>query len=155
MSKITDFYKGAGTDNRGRLHSDILKFSDADLERVHDFIQWLFPLREPSKFNPKAPVLTDEDVAEFLASEEMRAKLGTSFDRMMSFYHIGDACPWWAHPYDHNLLRLTRILSSLRTLGCVGEADFLLGRLEAITAANPGRIPVHTLSFWRETKNHK
>lgn len=154
MSKITDFYKGTGTDNRGRTHSDILKFSDADLERVHDFIQWLFPLREASRFNPNAPVLTDEDVQEFLGSEEMRAKLGTSFDRMMSFYQIGNDTPWWAYPYDHNLLRLTRILSSLRVLGCPAEADFLLKRLQEISSANPGRIPAHTLSFWLETKNH-
>ncbi len=152
MSQITDFYKGTGTDNRGRSHADMIKFRDPELERGHDFIQWMFPLREPSRFNPNAPVLTDADVSEFLSSEPMRGRLGMSFDRMMSFYVIGDSNPWWAQPTDHNLLRMTRILTSTRILGLAPEADFLLERLEQIAADNPGRIPAKTLAFWLATK---
>lgn len=57
---IFDFYRAVGTDHRGRTLSQILQKSDRWLEETHDYIQWLFPLYVRSKFNPHAPLLTDE-----------------------------------------------------------------------------------------------
>ena len=47
-----------GRDHRGRLLSHILGFSLDELEFHHDYIQWLFPLPEPSGANPSAPLLS-------------------------------------------------------------------------------------------------
>ena len=52
MSQLTDFYRGTGTDVEGRTLAEIWAYSDAELEGVHDFIQWLFPLREPAGSTP-------------------------------------------------------------------------------------------------------
>src|SRR5687767_9226697 len=42
MSRLTEFYRGAGTDNWGRSLAEIWAFSDDELEGIHDFIQWMF-----------------------------------------------------------------------------------------------------------------
>jgi hypothetical protein len=45
MSQLLAFYRGEGTDAEGRFLKDIWTWTDDDLEAVHDFIQWLFPLK--------------------------------------------------------------------------------------------------------------
>jgi hypothetical protein len=61
MSQLLDFYRGTQLDSSGRMLHEIWDWTDDDLEAIHDFIQWLFPLPEPSQFNPDAPLLTPED----------------------------------------------------------------------------------------------
>jgi hypothetical protein len=85
MSRLLDFYRGKSPDSEGRFLKDLLAWSDLDLEEVHDFIQWLFPLPEPSRFNPDAPLLTSEDIAAFNHDERLRANLAKSFERILSF----------------------------------------------------------------------
>lgn len=45
-SQIFDFFRLAGHDHRGRSLPAIRRFSLDELERQHDYIQWLFPLPE-------------------------------------------------------------------------------------------------------------
>jgi hypothetical protein len=54
---IIRFYSGAQPDHRGRYRNEIQGSPDAQLESIHDHIQWLFPLSERSGFNVAAPVL--------------------------------------------------------------------------------------------------
>jgi hypothetical protein len=54
---IIAFYSGEAPDDRGRFLREIQQWPDQRLESVHDFIQWMFPLTEPSPVNPDAPVL--------------------------------------------------------------------------------------------------
>ena len=63
----------------------ILSWDDGRLEAVHDYIQWLFPLDEPSRFNPSAPLLTAHDRAAF-RDPELAANLRRALDRMLAFY---------------------------------------------------------------------
>jgi len=46
---------GIGTDHRGRYIQDIWNFDLETLEKEHDYIQWLSPLKEGSKYNKNAP----------------------------------------------------------------------------------------------------
>jgi hypothetical protein len=46
------------TDQRGRSREVVLAFDDCMLERSHDYIQWLFRLREANRFNLDARVLS-------------------------------------------------------------------------------------------------
>lgn len=165
MSLILDFYGGAGTDFRGRLLTDVWQFGFERLEGVHDYIQWLFPLRQASAFNPHAPILTDEDVAAFRASAALQVKLRKSLALMLDFYEFDflsptsitlkhpTAQPWWAQPRDHNLLRLTRILTSTRILGLECESGLLLAQLNQI--GNTYRLPATTRKFWQDTEYAK
>ena len=93
---------------------------DEDLERHHDFIQWLFPLAAPSGANRRAPVLSAEDVAEVHASGMAQIALAAATDRMAVFYLRNGH---WLTPYDHNHLRITRIIKSLGLLRGPGEAE--------------------------------
>uniref|UniRef100_A0A3Q2DWX6 Opioid growth factor receptor (OGFr) conserved domain-containing protein n=1 Tax=Cyprinodon variegatus TaxID=28743 RepID=A0A3Q2DWX6_CYPVA len=101
------------------------------LERVHTFIQWLFPLQEPG-MNYQAKTLTKKEIQEFLDSEKAKQNLLRSYKLMLDFYGIelkdektGDvqrASNWRErfqnlNCHTHNNLRITRILKCLGTLG--------------------------------------
>ena len=85
MSQLLDFYRGEGTDAEGRSLHELWSWSNDELEQVHDFIQWMFPLREPSRFNPDAPLLTAADVAAFRSDAFLRSRLTKSFKRILVF----------------------------------------------------------------------
>ena len=150
------FYLGEGPDSEGRFLRDIRSWDPRRLESVHDYIQWLFPLRTYSRFNPDAPILDDGIVARFRADGTLRAELLASFRQMLAFYGFdyreengrpaialaADAATRqrnWLKPGNHNLLRLTRILSCLSTLGLRPQAEVFLAALEGIYAQHgPG-----------------
>ena len=181
MSAILDFYRDEkGVPNpSGYTHFDILhNWSDDDWEGIHDFIQWVFPLKEPSNFNPDAPLLTDEDIAIFQADEELKAALFLSFHRFLKF--LGLRCVYvegawitdsivpgnsfngefytkdevankqkvWQYP-NHNWLRITRCLHSLRLLGVEYAAKSLFDCLCKIYDLNTGVTP-DTFGYWQE-----
>jgi hypothetical protein len=164
VSQLIDFYRGERTDVEGRRLDEILAWRDGRLEGVHDFIQWLFPLPEPSRFNPGAPLLTPEDVAAFRSDPAMRANLRRSYERILSFLGLAETAPGevvegpnlanrapdvWDHP-NHNWLRITRILRSLRLLGLEAEAQALYRRLEDFHARRRFPIGDDTLRYWTD-----
>lgn len=177
MSKLTDFYLGNGLDHAGRTIDQIWSWRAYNLEHRHDFIQWLFPLREQSRFNRLAPTLTDEDVAEFNASDELKHRLLKSFNVMLDFYGMAmtdldgkvtvvavpscvvpGASPHWLAPHDHNFLRITRMLSCLTILGLPGHAMAMFAYLDGLysdpTPIEKGKtaaqvIGVDTMEFWK------
>jgi subtilisin family serine protease len=69
------FLAGRGTDGRGRTLERVLAFSDDELERVHDYIQWLFPLPTRSMAQPDAPVLTGDAIEAIKADSQAVANL--------------------------------------------------------------------------------
>jgi hypothetical protein len=163
-SALIAFYRGPGVDHAGRRFDDILAWDDRRREVVHDYIQWLFPLPEPSRFNPRAPLLSDADVAAFRADPALTAQARRALDTMLAFFGLrraadavvraetfADRAPAWLEPANHNHLRLTRILRFLTLVGCVAEARQLLACLEDIAAhEGAGRISAATLGFWRD-----
>lgn len=160
--RILAFFEGTATDDRGRSLADVLAFDDAALERIHDYIQWLFPLVERSGANPGAPRLDEAAIAAFRASPSLRAKLRAAFDRMLAFYGlrrngervVEDATfasrAQWLTPGNHNHLRLTRIITSLRLLGLEREAHALFQALARLYDTEAGRrsITAETFRYW-------
>lgn len=101
------------------------------LERVHSYIQWLFPLREPG-VNYMAAELTKKEIQAFKENEEAKSRLVDSYELMLGFYGIelvnretGEVkrAENWRERFAnlernmHNNLRITRILKSLGELG--------------------------------------
>lgn len=159
---IVAFFSG-GTDDRGRTLAAILSWDDERLEAVHDYIQWLFPVRQRSGVNPTAPLVTDDTAAAFAADIGLRDRLGGALDRMLAFYGLRrsaeriaidpDRFPArsrvWLHPGNHNHLRLTRIMQSLASLGLRAEAVALQRcLLEEILPAHPDGVSGATAGFW-------
>jgi len=161
MSQLLDFYRGIGSDGAGRTLSKILVWPDDELEQVHNFIQWLFPLPEPSQYNPNAPLLTHEEIAAFRREPLLRQNLRRSFERILAFLGLaidaegvaegpnfdarrGDV---WDFP-NHNWLRITRILRSLRLLGLEAEVRALFCWLEKMYLRRRFPITEETIAYW-------
>lgn len=147
MSLIVDFLKGAGTDGAGRTVFEVVAMDDAAIERVHDFIQWLFPLAEPSGANRRAPVLSAEDVAAIHASGMAQIALAAGTDRMAVFYQRNRH---WLTVHDHNHLRITRIIKSLRLLRGPGEAEEFRDLILRLDEAAGRPVSVGSRRYWME-----
>jgi hypothetical protein len=159
------FYAGQRPDHRGRLLSEIQNWDFEQLEDVHDFIQWLFPLPEPSPVNPSAPTLDRASIEEFRRRPDLQAALLTSFRTMLAFYgfelvsetppeirrsqNFAEQSPNWLSPNNHNHLRITRILRALRLLGLEAYAQAFFDALDAIYKEKPARITATTYDFWQ------
>lgn len=163
----------ASPDSRGRTLTTILSWSDADLERSHDYIQTVFPLPEGSMFQD-AQLITPNIRKAFLSQPELRAGLHTAFERMLSFYglqvshhqteqedgmmesveevtrgsNFDSNSRNWVIRFNHNHLRLTRILRSLRLLGLESDAAALHGFLENDEDVK-SRVSPRSQMYWR------
>jgi hypothetical protein len=162
MSALTKFYRGEGVDRRGRTLADLWAFDDARMEGVHDFIQWMFPTREPSLYNPDAPLLTDSDVDEFRSDPRLRANLLRSFERFLAVLGLRyqDGAVVEAPDYDtkkvvfqgfnHNWLRITRVLASTRLLGLEGPGRAFFDFLKARRDAGASGVTADTFRYWED-----
>lgn len=166
-SPLIRFYLGVGRDHAGRTLEEILAWPDDRLEAVHDYIQWLFPLATPSRFNPHTPILTADDTVMFRKEGTCHYNFLRAYDRMLKFYGLecdnADpeeiyVCPAltfearkrvWLTPGNHNYLRITRILRSCQLLGCSAYASGLFDCLNQLYRNAGGLIGVETYSHWR------
>jgi hypothetical protein len=168
--QIIGFYSGTEPDHRGRYVHEIQAWPDDQLEAIHDYIQWLFPLPERSGFNVVAPVLTRESIQEFRTQPDLQQQLRGSFLRMMSFYgfetrfgkqitvtrapNFAAKATGWLSPGNHNHLRITRILRCLTVLGLEAEAKAFFGCLSEIYEDEQNKtlpaISDETMLYWRE-----
>lgn len=131
-----------GVDHVGRSLDEILGMSPIQLERVHDFIQVIFPTSEPSKYSVNAPTVSEATLSALNADpalmQTVQQGLVRSLDVMLGFYGLQrrengsvslvaplTADVAWVREGNHNTLRLTRIISSLRLFGGGVLADFL------------------------------
>ena len=141
------FLAGLGRDGRGRLAADVLGFSDRDLEAIHDYIQWLFPLPTRSAAQPGSPVLTEAEIAAIRTDPQAADTLRRATERMLRFYGATDH---WLASHDHNHLRITRIIKSLGLLvGPEAAGDFHHAVLAMHEAAGSPINP-RSLRFWEE-----
>jgi hypothetical protein len=173
-ARIIGFYSGEEPDHRGRYLHEIQQWTDGQLEAVHDYIQWVFPLPERSGFNLAAPVLTRESIQDFRKRPDLQEKLRVSFLRMMNFYgfearsgqqitvtrapNFAAKATVWLSPGNHNHLRITRILRCLSVLGLEAEARAFFDCLSEIYADEQNKpmpaISDETMLYWREAAGH-
>jgi hypothetical protein len=163
---IVAFYSG-GRDAAGRTLGEILAWDDERLEAVHDYIQWLFPTRQPSGVNPFAPLVTDATERAFAGDARLRERLRQALDRMLAFYglrrrdarieideaHFPLRARTWLHSGNHNHLRLTRIMDSLASLALRDDALALQRCLLEDVGNGPGagHVSARTMEFWRRS----
>ena len=97
----------------GHRRDTLLLLSDEEFETNHGFIQWAFPTSQPSQNPTNAPVL-DLDSAVWLAEKDDVARfLEDMTTRFLEFLKRSDH---WKQKYNHNHLRISRALESIRTL---------------------------------------
>ena len=148
MSELQKFYRDEANAS-GYTWSLVMAWDDGELEAVHDFIQWLFPTDERSRFNPDAPVLDAEDMKVFRDSF-FQERLRQAAKRFRLFYKLdtpASEAKEWAKPFNHNLLRITRVIRSLALLGLPDVA--IKFREDAKVAARASQFPLEgSIGFW-------
>jgi hypothetical protein len=174
-SRILAFYREEASDHRGRYLQEILSWPDERLEVVHDYIQWLFPLSEPSGFNVSAPVLTPATIDQFRGQPELQKAVRSSFLRMLDFFgfqirstnpldvkrrpDFSEKSERWLTQGNHNHLRITRILKSLHILGLQREAkaffDCVSEIYEEERRKSDPTISDETMLYWRRAVNEQ
>lgn len=168
MSNIIKFYMGEKNENYPYTIDDILDFSDEELEKIHNYIQWLFPTQDPRNKDTGKPFLTLEDIKYFKNSKELLDKVLLSYYKMIGFYGFSHEFKInteeyrelifsrnfeihsrnWLNKGNHNYLRLTRIISCLKSLGLEKEANELFDMLNRTYLIYPNKIGELTLQFW-------
>lgn len=147
---VLDFYLEQSPDYKGRTLSDIITMSDYQLEIVHDYIQVLFPIPEPSKFNEYAPILTDEEAALIRESIIARRSFINVVNKMCEFYGKYNH---WCMPMNHNLLRITRIIRCVSLILGFEAAEKVFNKFISLCAMNDFIIDQETLNYWTLAKS--
>lgn len=129
MNAAIDFLNGNETDNNGRYVSDYLNFTPFEWEANHDIIQWAFPTKTVSLYNPDAPIIPDDFnytpqnqqtimylMILYLSTLGITGHLigkSIEFDYHDNFDRYND----WIRPHNHNYKRLTRLIECLGLFG--------------------------------------
>jgi len=145
MTSISGFLSNQDRNASGWLLTDIWKFNDTQIENTHTFIQWVFPTDEPSRATPGSPVLTEEQVTEIRNSEQAKQNLSKSADWYFNFLRRNS---FWRKPYDHNHLRITRLIKSLRLLLGDDEAEYYKQQFWQLLGTDISQIPPKTIDYW-------
>ena len=143
---IVGFLEGKTPDHRGRTLSMVLAFSDERAEQTHDYVQWLFPLDEPRESVQGAPVLSDLDIDEIKKSPAAQANL---IKASVWFFQFLNRNQGWIAKYDHNQLRITRAIRSLRLLVGDIEADNFRQSIFDYLGEDVDLIGEKAKSFWK------
>lgn len=137
---IIEFYRGSGVDGAGRTIEEVLSFTHDQMEEVHDYIQWLFPLPEPSQWQPQSPILTEAELEVFRTDKDVRRRVLEAYGRWTDFAER--TVTEWKIPLDHNHLRITRIIRFLNLVGFNARAELLHRWASRLI------VPPETRRFW-------
>ena len=146
MTEIVSFLEGKSPDHRGRILAMLLQQTDHQAETTHDYIQWLFPLNEPSRSVNGVPVLTELEIDEIRQISLAQANLAKSARWFLGFLERNDH---WITNYNHNHLRITRVIKSLRLLASDKAADEFRDKVLALAGDNLNLVDQKARGFWR------
>ena len=144
-NQLYDFLANKGPDFKDRYISEILNYTDSDIEEKHDFIQWVFPTDEPSSIAHDVPIIDDEVITLFQKSEEAQTNLKNAKDWYLSFLFRNSH---WKTKYDHNHLRITRVIKCLRLLLGDEEADNFKQKVYGMVASRIMFIDEAAKRYW-------
>ncbi len=144
--KIYDFFVGTGTDHAGRTIKDYCEMPHESLELIHDYIQWAFPTRQPSQCQEaNAPLLSDVVIALLQSNRTALGNYYTMFYRMIEFYR---QTPQWLTDFDHNHLRITRIIESSGEILGLGSPEYFLDIILELNKNAGSPINAKSIGFW-------
>ena len=140
-----NFLLGIEPDFKGRTIQEIWDYSDIQIEGNHDFIQLIFPLNKKSQNVFHGYYLDNEDlINELKDSHQIRENIMKSSSWFLSFLKRNE---YWKSKYDHNQLRITRVIECLRLLVGHDEADNFYQSVVGLSLDS--NINKTTLEFWK------
>ena len=141
------FLKNEGLDFKSRSLSEIWKYTDIQIEQNHDFIQVVFPLNKPSENTFHGFHLSDQsELLKLQNSEIVKSNLIKSAGWFLGFLERSMS---WRDGYDHNQLRITRVIECLRLLVSNEVADTFYKDILVILGTD-NTVNRTTLLFWSE-----
>lgn len=155
------FFRNECADTKGRMLYDILQFTPTQIEDIHDFIQWIFPTVEASRFNRDAPVIDDEFKKRFQEDEVAKCNYCKSCKLYLNYigldcidgniHLIPDGNSICELPI-HNTLRVTRVLNSLYQVGNTSCSLNVYKSILTEVNIRPNKISRMTLQYWKSTQ---
>lgn len=168
MTKLIDFYKNNAAitllDGNELTLRQILLANDAYWEECHNFIQWVLPNPNPSKYNPDAPLLTLTDAGQLSYDDVM-----PSIVRFLEFLGLRyvdsireceifspERVNEWVKGDNHNKLRVTRLMVFINCLKFAWSKNkklitvetAIMNCLDIIAQYNQIHINSKTYDFW-------
>ena len=161
------FMRGEAADQSGRTIEDYFLFTDAEWEACHNHMQWAFPTRTKSKFNPDAPVIPED----YFFFEGTDSKLEGNLLKLLGIYlkFLGFEISinefddmrvtvdntalarhgfYWMRPYDHNHLRITRMIECLKIFMPDYADDVAKFFIFELAATYPDSFAADTIVWW-------
>lgn len=123
------FYNANAPLADGLRRNELLTMSDEEFEFKHGFIQWAFPIPDGSNHGSNAPVL-DLDTALWLAeNSDVSGFLEAMTVRFLEFLSRNHH---WKQEFNHNHLRISRVIQSLRILHSWELADWFYSKVRKL-----------------------
>ena len=145
---LTDESQGDHNGHSWQILFEAKVINDYWLENKHDYIQWWFPLDEPSRAKSFLPYLSVEDVSWMRQQAIVANSQNFLLARMKKFLMEND---YWICHYNHNHLRITRIIKSLRLVsGDKAAEDFKLW-LMGYLGPRINLIADKAVQLWKES----
>ena len=146
---LIKFLSGRGTDHAGRTYQDVLDQDDQWLEYTHDWVQWCFPLFESSQSVMNAPVLESMDEVKLIQeSAKSQETMRLGLVRFAEFLRDGDQ---WLRYHDHNHLRITRVIKSVKALMSDDQArqfyQYVMRQVNDRAGVQPSQV---SMQYWSQ-----
>ena len=141
------FLKNNESDFKGRYLSDIWSYNDEEIEKHHDFIQLIFPLNKQSRSAFHGYYLDKKDQIETIKNDEdIKKNILKS-----SYWFLGFLVRTnhWKSGYNHNQLRITRIIECLKLLVSDEEAKKFHNDVMSLID-DENKINKVTTKFWQD-----
>ena len=123
------FYNANAPLADGLRRNELLTMSDEEFEFKHGFIRWAFPIPDGSNHGSNAPVL-DLDTALWLAeNSDVSGFLEAMTVRFLEFLSRNHH---WKQEFNHNHLRISRVIQSLRILHSWELADWFYSKVRKL-----------------------
>jgi len=141
------FLKNNESDFKGRSLSDIWSYNDEEIEKYHDFIQLIFPLNKRSRSAFHGYYLDKEEQIDIIKKDEgIKSNILKS-----SYWFLGflKRTNHWKSGYNHNQLRITRIIECLKLLVSDEEAKKFHNDVMSLID-DENKINKVTTTFWQD-----
>lgn len=148
---LLEFARNTGKHPSGLFLEDVWKLPDHEIESRHDIIQWMFPTMTPSQAQPQSPYIHEEMLRTYQEDIVVRMNLITSTERYIQF--LRDNTSIWAKQYDHNHLRITRVIESIRLLIGREQAKSFYSLVCTMNAVQGYPVNIQSTEYWKEALN--